>query len=78
MDRIEAGSTGGGGAAARVTLADGRSVAARRGVVVATEGPEARRLLGDRMQVGAGALAVTGAQGCAKARNTAAAGSKGV
>ncbi|KAI8473014.1 MAG: hypothetical protein J3K34DRAFT_453716 [Monoraphidium minutum] len=47
VERIEPGS---GGAPARVVLSDGRSVAARRGVVVATEGPEAARLLGERLQ----------------------------
>ncbi|GBF94145.1 hypothetical protein Rsub_07132 [Raphidocelis subcapitata] len=44
--RVAAIEPGGGGAGARVSLADGRSVEARRGVVVATEGPEAQRLLG--------------------------------
>ena len=35
-----------------VLLADGRTVAARKGVIVAVEGPEAARLLGAAMQVG--------------------------
>ncbi len=36
---------------ARVVLADGQSVVARRGVVVAVEGPEAQRLLGSALEV---------------------------
>jgi hypothetical protein len=35
-----------------VTMTDGSSVTAKRGVVVAVEGPEASRLLGDNLQVG--------------------------
>lgn len=49
VDRIEPGVEGG---AVRVVLSDGRSVVACRGVVVATEGPEAARLLGDKLKVG--------------------------
>lgn len=45
-----AGSSSSGEAG--VTLAGGRRVAARRGVVVAVEGPEAARLLGQQLQVG--------------------------
>jgi len=41
----------GGSGRRRVVLADGRSVVASQGVVVATEGPEAGRLLGDKLQV---------------------------
>lgn len=35
-----------------VTLADGTALTARRGVVVAVDGPEAERLIGGNMQVG--------------------------
>jgi hypothetical protein len=49
VERIEPGA--GDGGAARVVLSDGRSVEAGRGVVVATEGPEAVRLLAGRLQV---------------------------
>ncbi len=38
-----------GGAPASVTLSDGTSVRAARGVIVAAEGPEARRLVGGQM-----------------------------
>ncbi len=37
-----------------VTLADGTALTARRGVVVAVDGPEAERLIGGDMQVGSG------------------------
>jgi hypothetical protein len=47
VERIEAGA----GGPACVVLSDGRSVTAARGVVVATQGPEAARLLGTRLQV---------------------------
>jgi len=42
------------GSPAQVQLADGRAVLAPKGVVVAVEGPEAWRLLGDAMDVSAG------------------------
>ncbi len=42
----------GQGGPVRVSLADGSSVTAQRGVVVAVEGPEASRLLGSELQVG--------------------------
>ena len=40
-----------GSTSARVMLADGSVVSARRGVVVAVEGPEAKRLLGPALEV---------------------------
>lgn len=48
MERVEAQQ---GSQPAKVVLADGREVAASAGVVVAVEGPEARRLLGGMMEV---------------------------
>ena len=39
------------GQPARVVLESGEEVAAARGVVVAVDGPEARRLLGDALEV---------------------------
>jgi hypothetical protein len=39
------------GSPARVQLADGQTVTASKGVVVAVEGPEAWRLLADAMDV---------------------------
>ena len=41
-----------GSTPASVMLADGSVVSARRGVVVAVEGPEAKRLLGPALEVG--------------------------
>ena len=48
VDRVE-GSGGSNGA--RAVLADGSAVYGRKGVVVAVEGPEARRLLGSAIEV---------------------------
>lgn len=48
VESIERG--GGSGPPARVVLSDGRSIVAKKAVVVATEGPEARRLLGEKLQ----------------------------
>mmetsp|Transcript_30975 Transcript_30975/g.68650 ORF Transcript_30975/g.68650 Transcript_30975/m.68650 type:complete len:484 (-) Transcript_30975:553-2004(-) len=43
VDKVEAAA---GGRAARVVLSDGSSIEAKRGVVVAVQGPEAKRMLG--------------------------------
>jgi hypothetical protein len=52
--KVEAVQGSQAGQPARVMLSDGRVVAARRGVVVAADGPEARRLLGSALEVGGG------------------------
>lgn len=54
----------GPGTPARVVLASGASVSARRGVVVAVEGPEAARLLGGELQARAGMRACACARVC--------------
>lgn len=43
-----------GGQPARVVVKGGHAISARRGVVVAVQGPEAQRLLGGSMQVSHG------------------------
>ncbi|KAF5837987.1 hypothetical protein DUNSADRAFT_3580, partial [Dunaliella salina] len=49
--KVEKVERTGEGSSVRITLADGSTVTAKRGVVVAVEGPEASRLLGDELQV---------------------------
>lgn len=44
----------------QVTLQDGTVVTAKRGVVVAVEGPEAKRILGDALEVGGRMRGVAG------------------
>jgi hypothetical protein len=54
--KVDAVTPAAGGAPARVQLAGGGSISARRGVVVAVEGPEAARILGTALQVRFGAF----------------------